>query len=699
MNLDTSNEQQKEAVTTVNGPLLVLAGAGSGKTRVLTTRVAYLLEEVGIAPEQILAITFTNKAAKEMKERIIQMLGPIGYQIQISTFHSFGLLILRENYEKLNYAKNFTILDSDDTLTVIKKIMKDMGLDPKEYNPRAIKNRISGAKNELLSPMEYERFAQTDFEEKVVKIYEKYEQKLKQNDSVDFDDLLMLPIQLFQKFPEILKSYQERFQYILVDEYQDTNEAQYILIKMISAKYRNICVVGDNDQSIYSFRGANYRNILNFEKDYKNPKVIMLEENYRSTKTILNAANDVIQNNKQRKDKNLWTNNEDGVKIRYHRALDEKDEANYVMKEIVHLIENHIKPEDIAILYRTNAQSRNMEDVLLRENIPYKVVGSFYFYNRKEIKDLISYMKLIYNQHDDVSLLRIINSPKRGIGAKTIENLTEKANEQGKSIFEVIDSGKELAFKHMIEDLIIREQNLSLTELVEEILIKSGMKQELVNEKSMEADIRLENLEEFKTITKSFEENNGIVSLEEFLMEISLVSDVEEHKNNNHVVTLMTVHSAKGLEFDYVFLIGMEEGIFPHNNSFMNPEDLEEERRLCYVAITRAKKSLWLVNARRRTIYGMESQNPPSRFIDEIDASYLDKDIEEKKELFRFFPKKETLVDKNAEYQFGDHIIHNQFGEGVVVGVDKSILTIAFPHPHGIKKLLKGHKSIQKKGV
>ena len=699
MNLDTLNEQQKEAVTTVNGPLLVLAGAGSGKTRVLTTRVSYLLEEVGIAPEQILAITFTNKAAKEMKERIIQMLGPIGYQIQISTFHSFGLLILRENYEKLNYAKNFTILDSDDTLTVIKKIMKDMGLDPKEYNPRAIKNRISGAKNELLSPMEYERFAQTDFEEKVVKIYEKYEQKLKQNDSVDFDDLLMLPIQLFQKFPEILKSYQERFQYILVDEYQDTNEAQYILIKMISAKYRNICVVGDNDQSIYSFRGANYRNILNFEKDYKNPKVIMLEENYRSTKTILNAANDVIQNNKQRKDKNLWTNNEDGVKIRYHRALDEKDEANYVMKEIVHLIENHIKPEDIAILYRTNAQSRNMEDVLLRENIPYKVVGSFYFYNRKEIKDLISYMKLIYNQHDDVSLLRIINSPKRGIGAKTIENLTEKANEQGKSIFEVIDSGKELAFKHMIEDLIIREQNLSLTELVEEILIKSGMKQELVNEKSMEADIRLENLEEFKTITKSFEENNGIVSLEEFLMEISLVSDVEEHKNNNHVVTLMTVHSAKGLEFDYVFLIGMEEGIFPHNNSFMNPEDLEEERRLCYVAITRAKKSLWLVNARRRTIYGMESQNPPSRFIDEIDASYLDKDIEEKKELFRFFPKKETLVDKNAEYQIGDHIIHNQFGEGVVVGVDKSILTIAFPHPHGIKKLLKGHKSIQKKGV
>lgn len=699
MNLDSLNKQQKEAVTTVEGPLLVLAGAGSGKTRVLTTRVAYLLEEVGIAPEHILAITFTNKAAKEMKERIISMLGPIGYQIQISTFHSFGLLILRENYEKLGYMKNFTILDSDDTLTVIKKIMKNMGLDPKEYNPRAIKNKISGAKNELLSPVEYERFAQTDFEEKVVEIYTRYEQKLKQNDSVDFDDLLLLPITLFRKYPEILKQYQDRFQYILVDEYQDTNEAQYILIKMISAKYRNICVVGDNDQSIYSFRGANYRNILNFEKDYKNPKVIMLEENYRSTKTILNAANGVIQNNKKRKDKKLWTQNEEGTKIRYHRALDEKDEANYVMNEILKLFDQHVRPEDIAILYRTNAQSRNMEETLLRENIPYKVVGSFYFYNRKEIKDLIAYLRLIYNQRDDVSLLRIINSPKRGIGAKTIENLTKKAEMEGKSIFEVIDSGKELTFKHMIEDLIIKEQNLSLTELVEEVLIKSGMKQELVNEKTMEADIRLENLEEFKTITRSFEENNGIVSLEEFLMEISLVADVEEHKNQGQVVTLMTVHSAKGLEFDYVFLIGMEEGLFPHNNSFMDPEELEEERRLCYVAITRAKKSLWLVNARRRTIYGMDSQNPPSRFIDEIDPTYLEKDQEEVKSAFRFFPKKENMIDKNAEYKIGDHIIHTQFGEGVIVGVDKSILTIAFAHPHGIRKLLKGHKSIQKKGV
>lgn len=698
MNLDTLNEQQREAVTTIEGPLLVLAGAGSGKTRVLTTRVAYLLEEVGIAPEHILAITFTNKAAKEMKERIIHMLGPIGYQIQISTFHSFGLLLLRENYEKLNYEKNFTILDSDDTLTVIKKIMKDMGLDPKEYNPRAVKNRISGAKNELLSPVEYERFAQTDFEEKVVSIYEKYEQKLKQNNSVDFDDLLILPIQLFRKYPSVLAEYQERFQYILVDEYQDTNEAQYILIKMISAKYRNICVVGDNDQSIYSFRGANYKNILNFEKDYKNPKVIMLEENYRSTKMILNAANDVIRNNKKRKEKKLWTSNEDGLKIKYHRSIDEKEESNYVMREIGKLLEEKVPLSDIAILYRTNAQSRNMEETLLRENIPYKVVGSFYFYNRKEIKDLISYLKLLHNQHDDVSLLRVINVPKRGIGAKTIENLTRKANEQNISLFEAIDSGKELMFKHIIEDLLIRKENLSLTELVEEVLVRSGMKQELVSEKSMEADIRLENLEEFKTITKSFEEANGIVSLEEFLMEISLVADVEEHKNNKDVVTLMTVHSAKGLEFDYVFLIGMEEGIFPHTNSFMDPEGLEEERRLCYVAITRARRNLWMVNARRRTIYGMDNQNPPSRFIDEIDSDYLEPDFEEKKQSFQFTQKAEVLIDKNADYRVGDHIIHDTFGEGIVVGIDKSILTIAFSHPHGIKKLLKGHKSIKKKG-
>lgn len=695
MNLDTLNKEQREAVTTTEGPLLVLAGAGSGKTRVLTTRIAYLIEEVGIAPEHILAITFTNKAAKEMKDRVFQMLGGIAYQIQISTFHSFGLLIVRENVDMLGYQSNFTILDSDDSLTVIKKIMKEMGLDQKEYNPRAIKNRISGAKNEMLSPIQYEQFANTDFEQKVLDVYYAYEKKLKATNSVDFDDLLLLPLQLFKDHPNLLQDYQERFQYILVDEYQDTNMAQYLLIKMISARYKNVCVVGDNDQSIYSFRGANYRNILNFEKDYKKPKVIMLEENYRSTKNILNAANGVIQNNKERKDKNLWTHNEEGDKVVYHRSTDEKDEAFYVTHEIQKLLLKGIAPEQIAVLYRTNAQSRSIEDVLLRENIPYKVIGSFYFYNRKEIKDLIAYMKLIYNPKDDTSLLRIINTPKRGIGAKTIEHLTEKARIEGISLFDAIESGKEMQFKQLIETLIAEKDNSSLTELVDLILSQSGMREELESEKSMEADIRLENLEEFKTITKNFEERNGIISLDEFLMEISLVTDIEEHKNRTDVVTLMTVHSAKGLEFDYVFMIGLEEGIFPHQNSFLEADGIEEERRLCYVAMTRARKKLWLVNAKRRTLYGMDHMNPPSRFLQEVDDSYIEKDFKEStasQKVDTFVSK----VDSSVEYNIGDHIVHDTFGTGVVVGVEKSILTIAFPHPTGIKKLLKGHKSIRK---
>lgn len=690
---------QLEAVKTTEGPLLVLAGAGSGKTRVLTTRIAYLIEEVGVSPNNILAITFTNKAAKEMKERVFNMLGNVAYQIQISTFHSFGLLIMRENYDKLGYKSNFTILDSDDSLTVIKKIMKEMNLDIKEYNPRAVRNKISGAKNELLDPVDYEKYVNTDFEEKVISIYKRYKEKLFASNSLDFDDLLMLPIVLFKKHPEILKEYQERFEYVLIDEYQDTNEAQYILSKMISAKYKNICVVGDNDQCIYSWRGSNYRNILNFEKDYNNPKVIMLEENYRSTGNILNAANDVIKHNKQRKDKNLWTTSGDGDLIVYHRSIDEKAETYYVVNEIKKLIDNGSSRDEIAVLYRTNAQSRNMEEALLKENIPYKVVGSFYFYNRKEIKDLISYLKLIYNQLDDVSLLRVINTPKRGIGSKTIENLQTKANLNNISLYEAIDSGKELEFKNTIEELIELTNSSSLTELVDLVLDKSGMRKELESEKSLEADIRLENLEEFKSITKTFEEKNGIVSLDEFLGEISLVSDVEEHKDRKDVVTLMTVHSAKGLEFDNVFIIGLEEGVMPHNNSLMDSEQLEEERRLCYVAMTRAKHRLWLINARKRTLYGMDSYNPPSRFIGEIKEDYLEKDFKEETDE-SFIPKKlfnrNNNIDTTQEYSVGDKINHDTFGEGIIVTIDKSILTIAFPHPIGIKKLMKGHKSIRK---
>ena len=691
MDLSTLNDKQKEAVEWPDGPILVLAGAGSGKTRVLTTKLAYLVNVKGVNPYNILAITFTNKAAKEMKERAYKMLGSDAYKMQISTFHSLGLLLIRENYEKLGFEKNFTILDSDDSLTIIKKILKDMNLDPKFYNPRAIRNKISSAKNELMDSNYYSRFANSEYEEIVLEVFRKYEQKVLKNNSMDFDDLLLLPIKLFKDYPDVLEKYQDRFMYILVDEYQDTNEAQYILIKMLSKKYQNICVVGDLDQSIYGFRGANFRNILNFEKDYPKAKVIPLEENYRSTGNILNVANDIIKHNKQRKEKNLWTKNDNGPKIRYHRAYDEKDEANYVMEEIRKLIINGEPKSSIAVLYRTNAQSRNMEEALLRENIPYKVVGSFYFYNRKEIKDLISYLKLIYNTNDDVSLMRVINVPKRQIGPKTIENLASKALDKGVSLYEAIDGGKELEFKKLIEKLKKESENISLTELAEMILVESGMRRELESSKTLEAEVRLENLEEFKSITKNFEENNGVISLEEFLLEISLVSDIEEHKNNNDVVTLMTVHSAKGLEFDHVFIIGLEEGLFPHSNCLDSSDEIEEERRLCYVAVTRAKKTLTLVNAERRMLYGNTNCNPPSRFISEISDEYLEKDVKEGQIHFN----KEEMIDQSARYSVGDHVIHDIYGEGVIVAIG-SVLSIAFSHPYGIKKIMKGHKSIRK---
>ena len=444
----------------------------------------------------------------------------------------------------------------------------------------------------MQSPDALSRFNACDFDEKVVEVYRVYQDKLVSNNSLDFDDLLLKPIELFKQNPDVLAEYQERFKYILIDEYQDTNEVQYRLTKMLSQKHKNICVVGDESQSIYAFRGANYRNILNFEKDYKKAKIILLEQNYRSTGNILNAANDVIKNNKQRKDKKLWTKNGIGDKIIYHKALNEKDEALYVTREINKLLGDGANLDDIVILYRANAQSRNVEEALLKESIPYKVIGSFYFYNRKEIKDLLAYLKLIYNSDDDISLLRVINSPKRGIGAKTIESLTSKSNISHISLFEAIEGGKEKQFKDLILKLKTLVDNCSLTELVEAVLNETGLKKELQDEQSLEAEARLENLEEFKSITKSFEERNGIVSLSEFLEEISLVSDVEEHKDETNVVTLMTMHSAKGLEFKYVFVIGMEEGVFPHSRAFDSNDELEEERRLCYVAITRAKEKL-----------------------------------------------------------------------------------------------------------
>ncbi len=697
INIDNLNKEQKEAVLTTEGPLLILAGAGSGKTKVLTTRIAYLVEEKNISPYQILAITFTNKAAREMKERVISLIGDMANAIQISTFHSFGLRLLRENYQELGYDQNFTIMDSDDSLTVIKRILKELNYDPKEYNPKSIRNKISGCKNEMISPEVYERYAATEFEKVVLEVYKRYKKTLKKNNAVDFDDLLILPLELFNKNKERLAHYQEKFQYILIDEYQDTNEAQYLLTKMLSAKYRNICVVGDENQSIYSFRGANYRNILNFEKDYNEAKVIKLEQNYRSTSTILDAANEVIKNNQNRKEKNLWSTKGLGEKISYYRADSEKDEAHFVSQESRKLNSNGIPYQDIAILYRTNAQSRTLEDALLKENVPYRVVGGTSFYNRKEIKDLLAYLKLLHNYKDNISLQRVINTPKRGIGLRTIETLQEKADLEEKSIYEVIDSGKELAFKNLIEDLKRVSENLTLTELVDKVLDASGLKKELEDEKTLEADIRLENLEEFKSITKQFEEEFGVISLEDFLLETSLISDKDEYTDNVNRVSLMTIHSVKGLEYDYVFVVGLEEGIFPHMNSLMDNTELEEERRLCYVAITRAKEKLYISNARRRTLFGKDQINPPSRFICEINQDLIEniskKQPEEKEVKIN---KEEKFRKEEINFEVGNYVYHEIFGAGRVVEVTNTLLSIAFKSPHGIKKFMKNHKSISK---
>ena len=697
MNLDNLNDKQKEAVLYNDGPLLIIAGAGAGKTKTLTTKIAYLIEEGLAAPYNILAITFTNKAAKEMRDRLYLLIGDESRKLQVSTFHSFGLKLLRENYELLGYDRNFVIMDSDDSLTVVKKIIKDLNYDPKIYNPKAIRNKISSCKNELISAHDYERYAVSDYEQVIQKVYEKYEHKLKTNNSVDFDDLLILPIKLFKEHRDVLEKYQDLYKYVSIDEYQDTNEAQYILTKMISEKNRKITCVGDDSQSIYSFRGANYKNILNFEKDYKDAKTILLEQNYRSTGNILDAANQVIKNNRDRKDKNLWTNKGPGDKIKYYRAYNERDEAQYIIRKIKELVNRDVEYKDIAILYRTNAQSRVVEEEMLKENLPYRVIGSFYFYSRKEIKDLIAYLRLIHNSKDNISLLRVINTPKRGIGLKTIENLTIRADSEGISIYDAIESGKELEFKNTIEKLKSIAEDLRLSELIDKVLDASGMKKELESEQTLESEVRLENLEEFKSITKAFEEKEGLISLEDFLLEISLVSDVEEYKDDPNRISLMTVHSVKGLEFDHVFVIGMEEGLFPHMNSLMENGALEEERRLCYVAITRARDDLHLVNARRRTLFGKEQVNPVSRFISEINPDLLETNVKDE------IPKKEEKIDtaemfreEDVDYKVGDFVYHETFGTGKVVEVTNTLVSVAFKHPHGIKKLMKNHKKLSK---
>lgn len=703
--LNTLNDEQKKAVMHMAGPCLVLAGAGSGKTRVLTTRIAYLIAS-GIPSYNILAITFTNKAAKEMKERV-EALVPGNYAF-LGTFHSLGVRILRENSKECGLESNFTILDSDDVLSLIKRIMKNKEIDPKEISPSYVRNRISFIKNENLSTREIDNLFNTVPEKKVLEIYQTYQELIHKNNSVDFDDLLVLPVELFKKYPEILDKYQEKFKYILVDEYQDTNEVQYQFNKLLASKYRNLFVVGDANQSIYGFRNANFRNILNFEKDYQDAYVVTLENNYRSTNNILECANCVIRNNKERKELNLKGTIGDGVKTQYITCENGKMEAITIIEEIKKLYNKGYDYKDIGILYRTNGQSRLLEEVFLKENIPYNVVGAYYFYQRKEIKDLLSYLKLINNQNDDIALRRIINEPKRGIGTRAIENLSSEAQDLGVSMFAAISKGKELAFKELILDMIKAQEDLSLTEFIDYVLDKSGIRASLTSEKSLENDLRLDNLEEFKSVTASFEERTGSVNLSDFLEEISLIADISEHKEEKDAVTLMTVHSAKGLEFDCVFLCGMEEGIFPHQNSFGSEAEIEEERRLCYVGITRARKVLYLTNAHSRILYGREQVNPPSRFIKEIDKNLLDVKVKgmglehlRSKNVGKIptFSSKSSFYNdegKSLEFKVGDHLMHSLYGRGTIVAMDNTFYTVAFSSRFGIKKIMKNFKGIRK---
>ncbi len=686
----TLNKQQLEAVNHIDGPCLVMAGAGSGKTKVLTSRIINLIEN-GIRDTNILAITFTNKAAKEMRERVYNLYGDV-YSF-IGTFHSFGLKVIRENYRECGLDRNFTIIDGDDSLSIIKKILKNNNIDPKKYSPYVIRNKISLIKNELLSDAEMDRVFNTQFDSLCVDVYHKYQAKLKESNVIDFDDLLALPTLLFMDREDILERYQEHYPYILIDEYQDTNPVQYKMCKLLASKMRNIFVVGDMNQSIYAFRQADYKNIINFEKDYPECVSIKLEENYRSTNNILNAANCVIKNNMQRKDLKLWSEKGDGVKLKYMRSYDEKHEVTLVLSEIEKLLDEGYKRSDIAILYRTNGQSRVFEEGLLNKGIPCKVVGGYYFYNRKEIKDLIAYLRLIYNHHDSVSLTRVINVPKRGIGEAAIKNLDNLALINGNSMYDNLSTKKELEFKRIIDELSLDAENSSLTELIDKILEKTGIKEELSLDMSLENELRLENLMEFKSITSNFEEREGNVSLGDFLEEISLVADVSQHKEDGEEVTLMTIHSAKGLEFTVVFLVGMEEGIFPHTNSLLEEDGLEEERRLCYVGITRAKEILYITNAKRRMLYGKDTVNPPSRFIKEIDNDLIEcaeKQIDDEK----IEVKSMYVEGSNDDIKIGDKIEHESLGLGVVVKVDGTLIDVAFKS--GIKKLMKNHKSIKK---
>ena len=640
------NPEQARAVKKTEGPLLIMAGAGSGKTRVLTHRIAYLVVEKNVYPSNILAITFTNKAAREMRNRIDGLLGEgTGERMWVSTFHSMCVRILRRDIDRIGMSKSFSILDTTDQLTVIKAVLKELNLDPKQYEPRSMLNAISSAKNECINAEAYrgQINSHNPYEKTIADVYDGYTKRLRKNQSLDFDDLIMMTIVLFERVPDVLEYYQQKFQYIHVDEYQDTNNSQYRLVNMLAEKFKNLCVVGDSDQSIYRWRGADIGNILSFEKDYKNAEMIMLEQNYRSTKRILQAANDVITNNQSRYDKKLRTDNDEGDSINVYKARDEKDESQFVVGKIIELKEQeNLKLDQFAILYRTNAQSRVIEEYLVKSNLDYTIVGGTKFYDRKEIKDLLAYLRLIANNEDDLALARIINEPKRSIGATSFERMATFAIEHDRSIFDALQevdfmgltsrAANEVAkFREMILGFTQMQEYLSVTELVEQVLDKTGYREMLHTEKTIESESRLENIEEFLSVTEAFEkraEEEGDRSLVAFLTDLALIADIDsldkEENQSTEKIVLMTMHAAKGLEFPVVFIIGMEENVFPHSRSMGDDEEMEEERRLAYVGITRAEQRLYLTSAAYRTLYGRSSYNSPSRFIAEISAEIIE---------------------------------------------------------------------------
>lgn len=690
------NAYQREAVEHVNGPLLVLAGAGSGKTRVITYRIAYLIEEIGVSPYNILSITFTNKAAGEMKERVQQLiLGGKSSDIWVSTFHSACARILRMEIERLGFNKNFVIFDTADQLSLIRECLRELNINEKQFSERNISSVIGSAKDNLLTSADFERQAEGNFRLSIIAdVYKLYQKKLKENNALDFDDLIMRTIELFTYFPDVLKHYQDRFLYIMVDEYQDTNYSQYKLVRMLSEKHRNLCVVGDDDQSIYQWRGANIRNILEFEKDYPDAKVVKLEQNYRSSQNILNAANEVIANNFKRKGKALWTRKGSGEKIKVVCAPDEHYEAQFIAGEIMKLTEgNHIF-RDCAVLYRVHAQSRVIEDTFMKIGIPYMIVGGLRFYERKEIKDIIAYLRVISNPSDNISLLRILNVPRRGIGNVSRGKLMQFAEETGESLFEIIGKPERISiigtatikrineFRNLLDYFIQIKDKTTISGLIHEVLDATGYINELELEDTAVSRSRLENLKEFFSAADEFQIMYPDQGLEEFLIHISLITDIDDVKDNENAVLLMTLHGAKGLEFPNVFICGMEEGLFPHSRSLTEADELDEERRLCYVGMTRAEVNLYLTYAQQRSMYGNTTFNSASRFLDEIPQSLI--------EYIDMNEPNDSL--SGLEFVPGERVFHEKWGSGKVINVNGTgydqELFVDFGEDIGIKHLI-----------